>query len=119
MTKLKQLELHFNANESIIWITETLRMLIPSPQILQEISLHISFWDNKRGDIRLAVGEQIYQQWMSLDSLLIQICKSQMCMEAVLYGQRNPVYINHLLPKMMEGGFINVHKVRGLGRFCQ
>ena len=108
----------------IRWITRALKTITSEHRFLQQISIHIFYWVIEPENVRLAFREEIYQEWMDLDSILVQICQSHTCcVKAELYpnlmeiqghhGMRmhtNPMdeYINDLLPEMKKRGLIVV-----------
>ena len=129
----------FSASQSqhlrIRWITGALKKITSERRVLQQISFHVFFNLDEPEDVRLAVGEEIYQEWMDLDSMLVRICQSHTChVKAVLsfrrkwrkLMQQSPEivdgyidnmkgstekthkYINGLLPEMTKGGLIDV-----------
>ena len=127
MTKLKELAFQFEKLEFVTWITWALKTITDENKALQLISINVIFPFDKPDDIRLAVEEEIYQQWMDLDSILIQICKSGVChmrveiCDKIQLGRRvykdggaTHKYMDGLLPKMMKGGLVDVVNVKNL-----
>lgn len=96
-----------------------LKTITSEHQDFQQISIHIFPYLYKPLDIRLMVGEEIYQQWMDLDNTLVRLCESRgVRMKAAVTrwykGKPNRkemetvrMHIEGLLPQMTEKSLVD------------
>ena len=94
-----------------MWITAALNTITSKHTALQRISIHFHDVYDERPSGE-AIGGEIEQQWMDLDTTLVGLCRSHTRrMNALCDGKTEETireYIGCLLPKMTEEGLINV-----------
>ena len=98
------------------WVSMALRTVTPSHRNLQQISLsvpHVPYDTTldlaNPADVRRAIGEVIYEQWLELDRVLVQLSESHSIRPKVLYyasagkdeGLRS--WVGSLLPETTRG----------------
>ena len=117
-TKLKEAVFEFcdSSDAQAAWITKT---ITPGHQDFQQISIHLLPHSHTSGDVRQAVGEEIYYQWMDLDNTLVRLSDSHGIRMKVTISQlynEEPTQedteavrqqIEGLLPQMAEKGLID------------
>jgi len=94
-----------------------LRTITSKHQDLQQITIHTPYHrcpsTPESENLREAVGEDEYRQWMDLDSLLVQLSESHTIRTKVTHGKENSERklemcenMRGLLPKVAESGTI-------------
>ena len=103
---------------SVDWIIMALRTISPEHRDLRQISIYVQFGTNLDGtnvDVRRNFGEQVFEQWLELDRLLVQLLESHSIRPRILYstfpqmGKREMnKYIQYLLPETAGRGIIDL-----------
>ena len=94
---------------SVQWITAALQTVTPKHRDLQQILIHIPFdfaIDGASMDIRQAVGETTYDQWLDLDRLLVRLWESHTIRPMIRHTGMSPTEaidrVRCLLPEMTK-----------------
>ena len=91
------------------WITLTLRVITREHRDLRQISVNVpSYLDHPLhvidGDVRAAIGEEIFEQWLDLDRILVHIWESFSIRTNVKWTTGGNV--GCLLPEMKKRGMV-------------
>ena len=100
------------------WVLRTLRTVTQNHRELEWITLSVlSNWGfSQRNDVRGAVGETTYLEWLELDRLLAQLHESHSIRLKVLYDveeSRERRRMKVLLPEVMTRGIVDLVEERG------
>ncbi|KAF9786149.1 hypothetical protein BJ322DRAFT_771169 [Thelephora terrestris] len=110
-TKLREVTFWFDYEAG--WITNALKTILPEHRDLQEILICVYPSRDSSADdpvdSKKVVGEEVYERWMDLDDLLVQLWESHAVRTKLLVERKaGKVYriVTGLLPEMMERGII-------------
>ena len=101
---------------SVKWVITALQTITPKHQDLQQITIHIPYYLTVAkvfADVRRAIGEAGYGQWLELDRLFVQVWESRsirpkavVCAMQVKEKEDMRDCIGRLLPETTKGGII-------------
>ena len=81
-------ELSFRVNSWCVdWIATALRTVAPKHLDLRQISIHVYFdsANSVGANVRQIIGEQLFEQWLGLDRLLVQLWESHSIRPKIQY----------------------------------
>jgi hypothetical protein len=117
MMKLKEVAFRLNS-WSIQWVITALQTTTPEHRDLQQIMIHIPYYltvVKVFADVRRAIGEAGYGQWLDLDRLLVQLWESRsICPKAVVRATQAKEKkdtrdcVARLLPETTKRGIIDL-----------
>lgn len=99
------------------WVLATLRTVTRDHRALEQITLvvHSGLGLGDHQDVRLAVGETAYQEWLELDRLLAELCELHSFRLTVMYnlrrcpdGSKEKRRMTILLPEVMKRGMADL-----------
>jgi hypothetical protein len=95
------------------WVVGTFQTIIPKHRDLRQITIHIPYYMVRAGlfgDIRQAINETQYGQWMDIDRLLVQFWESRSIRPKVICTTKQGMGDNlgRLLPEITGRGIIDL-----------
>jgi hypothetical protein len=116
-TKLKDIMFRLNWLR-VQWVAAALKTISPEHRDLRQITIHIPYKSPITGadtDIRQAIGEADYVQWLNLDRLLVQLWESHSIRPKVAVPTEQAEgtesmrdHVGHLLPEITNRGIIDL-----------
>ena len=107
------------------WITMALRTITPNHRNLRQIFIGIPYALSRHGvgaNIRQTLGETIYERWLDLDHLFIQLWESNSIRPGVRYSctsesekKETVDCVSCLLPEATKRGIVDLVKHAGVG----
>lgn len=98
----------------ITWITTALKTITSEHTALQWISIHFLFIQSEQlSDVGEFEGDEVYRQWMDLDSILVHLwelraCRTKAVLDGKSGGETTYGYIEGVLPEMTKRGLIDL-----------
>ncbi|KAF9789223.1 hypothetical protein BJ322DRAFT_1017929 [Thelephora terrestris] len=85
---------------------------------LQKVSIYMDHYCGEPSNVRQAIGEEIYNQWMDLDRVLVRLWESNAIPTQIIYTtsrgkEAGHEYVRGLLPEMTKRGIGEVGKISG------
>lgn len=105
-TKLRSIVLRVE-DDSVLWALTALKTISSEHRDLREVTIHIDFYTDSPTNLRPIIGEETYMQWMALDHVLVQLCKTDTVRVRVSSaGMPKGAcgYAEALLPETTKGG---------------
>ena len=115
VTKLRDVEFTWWLHPQLV--VTTLRTIPHNHRGLRQITLALDsgIGLGDQPDVRFAVGETAYQEWLELDRLLVQLCESRSIRLEVRHnlhmdadGSKERSRMKILLPEVMTRGMVNL-----------
>ena len=109
-------------SRTVKWITTALQSAVSNPH-LRETEIHVPYFLTFLDvgvDVRLAIGEGLFRQWLDLDRFLVQSWGSRSIPPKVIHTTRRGVsdvrdYIGCLLPEVTRRGIVDSVELREAG----
>jgi hypothetical protein len=103
---------------SVQWVITALQTISPDHRDLRQITIHIPYHSPITGadaNIRQAIGETDYTQWLNLDRLLVRLWESHSVRPKVAVPTEQAEgsectrdHVGHLLPEIANRGIIDL-----------